>query len=507
MIGPNFQIFKRFDVEVSDTTVLPLLNKSWYHKKPANNKKPGIIQSHPVDDHYTLTLKPFFLNDVFLMSTIRSLIRKKISVGETSSILKNISWLAFDRILRLGIGLLLGVLIARYLGPEKFGKWNYALALTSLLSAFATLGLDNIIVKDLLQSPEKRNEILGTTFLMRFLGGIVTILTSTLIVLFTDSDDTELVLCVAIISAGFIFQPFDVIDSFFQSKVRSKYVVITKNGAFVFCAILKSIALWRKADFLVFITIGTIEIFIGATGLVYFYYSQTLSSIKEWYSNRLYLKEKLKECWPLLLSGLVIMIYMRIDQIMLKQILGEKSVGVYSAAVRISEVWYFVYTILSASVYPALIKARDNKNEYLLKVQRLFDYTVIIALAIGLVFTISSRWVIDILYGAGFQEAAQALKVNIWCGVFVALGVASSQYLILEGLAKLSFYRSLAGAVVNLLLNFVLIPVYGVTGAALSTLVAQFTAAYLFDLFNKETRGLFLMKTKSIFLISLLFKA
>ncbi|MDB5249665.1 MAG: Polysaccharide biosynthesis protein [Segetibacter sp.] len=442
------------------------------------------------------------------MYKIRSFIRKKISGGQVSSIVKNISWLALDRILRLGIGLLLGVLIARYLGPEKFGKWSYALALTSLLSAFATLGLDNIIIKDLLQCPEKRNEILGTTFLMRFAGGVVTILTSTLIVLFTDTQDTELLICVAIISIGFIFQSFDVIDSFFQSKVQSRYVVIAKNGAFVFCAVLKSVALWRKADFLVFITIGTFEIFLSALGLVYFYYSQTLTSIKEWYSNRTYLKKKLKECWPLLLSGLVIMIYMRIDQIMLKQILGEKSVGIYSAAVRISEVSYFLYTILSASVYPALIKARNNNNkeEYLLKVQRLFDYTVVIALATGLFFTISSNWVINILFGPGFEDAAAVLKINIWCGVFVALGVASSQYLILEGLAKLSFYRSFAGALVNLLLNFVLIPIYGISGAALSTLIAQFTAAYIFDLFNKKTRQLFFMKTRSVFLISLLSK-
>jgi PST family polysaccharide transporter len=432
------------------------------------------------------------LKNSYLSSTI-----KKYS---SSNISKNIGWLFFDRIFRLGIGLIVGVWVARYLGPVSFGKWNYAIALTSLLSTFALMGLDSLIVRDIIDKPNDKLEILGTSLFIRVIGSSVVTIISCLIVFLTDKKDSELLIIVFLTSFSYVFLSFDVIDFYFQSRVESKYTVLAKFIAFILCSSFRVIALLYKMPLIVFVALALVEVFLGACLLIFFYVKKTQFNPINWSINFTFFKQKLIEAWPLILSGMVIMIYMRIDQIMLKQLIDEKAVGIYSAAVRISELWYVIPMAISTSVYPNLIMLKGKDNAlYLKRFEQLYSVFFIISFGIGVLVTIFSSNIIGLLYGHNYYESAFILKINIWAGVFVFLGVASSNYMVIENLNKLSFYRTLLGAILNVLLNFILIPKYSGAGAAIATLISYAVAGYFSIILFPATRPLFRSMSKAIF--------
>jgi len=210
-------------------------------------------------------------------------------------------------------------------------------------------------------------------------------------------------------------------------------------------------------------------------------------------------KKLLSNSWPLIISAIGITVYMRIDQIMIKEMLDEKSVGLYSAAVRLSEIWYFVPMIIISSLFPAIINAKKISQEFYHKrLQRLYTMMVWMAIGIALPITFYSNWIITFLYGAAYIEAGKVLMIHIWTSVFVFLGVAFSQYLLTENLTKISLYRTVSGAFINILLNLIWIPKYGIIGAATATLISQFATNYIFDIFNKQLHKQLKMKTLSI---------
>ncbi|OIQ65121.1 polysaccharide biosynthesis protein [mine drainage metagenome] len=361
------------------------------------------------------------------------------------------------------------------------------------------MGLDSLIVKDIIHKINDELEILGTSFFLRVFGSIFITVVSCLIVFVIDKGDSELLKIVFITSFSYIFLSFDVIDFYFQSRLESKYTVIAKFIAFIFSSFCRIFALLNKMPLITFVTIALIEVAVGACVLIAFYAKKTNCNPINWSINFTFLKLKLSEAWPLILSGMVIMIYMRIDQIMLKQLIGEKPVGTYSVAVTISEVWYLIPIVISTSVYPRLLLLRIN-NPLLYK--RLFEvlYSIyfIISFGIGIVVTIFSSNIIALLYGSAYSESSLILKINIWAGVFVFLGVASGNYMVMENLNKISFYKTFIGAIFNVFLNFVLIPLYSGAGAATATLFSYAIAAYLSNFLFAETRPLFYSMTKSI---------
>jgi len=193
------------------------------------------------------------------------------------------------------------------------------------------------------------------------------------------------------------------------------------------------------------------------------------------------------------------MIYMKIDQIMLGQMIGDEAVGLYSAATRISEVWYFIPMAIVASVFPAILESKKrSEDEYYERLQKLYDLMAMISVGVALAMTFLSMLIVTSLFGEAYSEAGPVLAIHVWAAVFVFLGVASSQWFLAENLQILSFQRTALGAVVNVILNLWLIPLYGVVGAALATVFAQATASLFFDGIQKKTRRMFWMKIKSM---------
>lgn len=199
-----------------------------------------------------------------------------------------------------------------------------------------------------------------------------------------------------------------------------------------------------------------------------------------------------------MLSGIVVSIYMRIDQVMIKEMMDSEAVGQYAAAVRVSELWYFIPVVISSSLFPAIINAKAQSEElYYARLQKLYDLMVWMALAIAIPMTFLSNWIVNLLYGNIYDQAGNVLMIHIWTGIFVFLGVASGKWFTAENLQMLSFWRTFSGMVINVVLNLVMIPKYGITGAAVATLSANFMAAFFFDFFNKKTKKVFYMKLKA----------
>lgn len=419
-------------------------------------------------------------------------------------ILDNIGWLFFDRILRMGVGLLVGVWVARYLGPEQFGLLNYALAFTGLFGAIATLGLQGIVVRDIVRDPDGARLTLGTAALLQFIGGWVCFVLILIAIGYLRPDDLLSRSIVTILGAMVLFKTSDVAVYWFESQVQSKYVVWAQNSVFLIFALGKVALIFNNASLTAFVWLMLFETVFVALILIIIFdrFGWPLTALRASSGRAI---ELLRDSWPLLLSGMAIAFYMKIDQVMLGQMKGSEAVGVFSAATRISEVWYFIPMAIVASVSPVIISTKQIcEKKYLHRTQKLFDWLVLLSVSVAIPVTFLSDFIIETLYGASYADSAVLLAIHVWASVFVCLGVASSQNFLAENRQIISMQRTFSGLAVNILLNWLLIPVYGAIGAAVATVVSQAMAAFAFDLFQKETRVLFRMKLKSLLLINFL---
>jgi PST family polysaccharide transporter len=420
---------------------------------------------------------------------------KKISQVLTLNSSKNALWLFFDKFLRLGVGLLVGVLVARYLGVDFFGKWNYVIALVSMLSALSTLGLDQVIVKHLLEENEKEYIVLGSAFYLRIVGSF---LCTTIVCgfLYFFKSDPQLLYLGLLTSAGLWFQSFDVIDLKYQSLLLSKKTVIVKNISFLAIAAFKIFIIHNQYSYMLIVLATLLEFILVATGLAF---SFGISKVIKWKLSIDYTKVLFKQCWPLIFSGVIIMLYMRLDQVMIGEMLGDKFVGYYSISTRFTELWYFIPSIFVSSVYPSLInKYIDKGFAYSIACLKLLKTLFLLSFALAIFFTFFSDIIILTLYGAEYSPAAFTLKLSIWGGIFVFWGMAAGNFLVIENLSKHNFSKSLQGLILNIVLNLILIPKYGINGAALATLISQSYASFFYYVIHKETRHIFKLQAQSI---------
>jgi len=409
----------------------------------------------------------------------------------------NTSWLLGERVLRMVVSLFVGIYVARYLGPERFGLLSYSLSFVMLFSSLSSFGLDDILVRELVQRPEQRNNLLGTVFWLKVCGTIV-MGTAIALVLKFKAEDQQTYWMIAIITFGFLFQATNVVDFYFQSQVQSKFAVRAQAIQLILTSLFKIYLVWNQAELIWFAFALMLDQVVVAVLFLLVYHWKI-----EWFPflsfTWIQAKKLMIDAWPLIFAGMVVSVYMKIDQVMLKEMLDAKAVGVYAAAVKLCEAWYFVPTAVIASLFPAIITARKNSETlYEERVQKLYDLMVWVAVAVALPTTLLADWVILILYGIDFQEAADVLRIYIWAGVFVTLGIASSKWLIAENLQRYLFFRTILGALLNVGFNLWLIPIYGIKGAAIATLVAQGTVGFLSLSFFKKTRHNFLMAAKSL---------
>lgn len=420
--------------------------------------------------------------------------------------IQNSGWLVFGQLVRLGVGLVVGVWLARYLGPRLFGALSFAGAFVAMFGTFATLGLSGVVVREFVQKPSLRDQIFSVAVILRLAGGVLAFLGIWFLIRVIRPSDPLINAIVVILGIATLFRFADTIKDWFEACVQSRYVVWVESLTGLGFALVKVVLIIQKAPLIAFVWVIAGELFLIAVLLVGLYRSK---------GGRLYFgafdgataKAMLRVSWPLMLSGMAIALYMRVDQVMLGVMMGNDAVGHYAVAVRISEIAFFVPTAVVVSVFPSLARARETSPlKYQKRLQQLYDLMVWSAVLIALPVFLLSDWIVIRLFGLEFSEGGDALAIHIWSAVFVFLGVASSKWLILEGLQIHAFFRTAVGLAINVLANLALITRYGIKGAAAATLLSQLVAAYGYDVIAARTRSNFLLKTAALFPFLRLFR-
>lgn len=418
--------------------------------------------------------------------------------------LKNTGMLMLGRVGSLGIKMFVNIKVANYLLADNFGILNTSYAYVFLFASLAGLGLDSFIVKELHQFPEKRDQILGTAFFLKLAAGLICIpLIFIAWQLFPLSDIPYLfILILSFIGA---IQSFTVVDAFFQSEVQSKYIMQVQIIGNIISAVVKLVLIANCAHLSYFIYAWTFDFILISLGYMLVYQRKGRNIIR-WKFERQLATRLLSFSWPLIISGLMGTIYMKIDQIMLKEMLlgqGAAAAGAYATVVSFSEALNFVPVAIVTSIFPAILNAqRDDPERYQRRVQNLYDIMVLISLSFAIFITFTSPLIYKLFNKEAYSAAIPVLSVHVWGSIFVFLGVASGQILIAEGFGKLTFLRTAVGAIINITLNIILIPKWGMMGTAIATVIAYFSSAFVVILIPK-TRTQGIMMLKSLFLISL----
>ncbi len=429
---------------------------------------------------------------------VEILVKMKIigNAGSTRGVIANFFWLVTDKFLRYGLSILVSVWMARYLGPKDFGDYSFAIALLGLCTPLLTLGLDSIVVKELVERPKHTNTILSATIGLKFIGSIVTVIFCILYAFLTQNEGSAF-WAVVIISLSSIFQIFDAIDYWFQAQSLSKYAVISKNISLLIILGLRIVLLIYHYPLEYFAFAYFFEILLNAISLLIIFKIRSKSYFK-WDFSVVESRTLLGLSWPIFISLVGTFAYYKIGQVMIEGISGPASLGVYSVALKFSEIWYFIPSMIYISVMPNLIETRVNDKEvFKKKITRMYSGMIWMSIGIAIVITLLSDSIINLLYGIQYALAADVLKVHIWSGVFIFSGTLAQLWFLIEGKIKYTILYNFLGAISNIIFNLILIPHYGLFGAATSAILSYGICNYLCPALFVSTRENFYLLSKA----------
>lgn len=400
---------------------------------------------------------------------------------------QNFGWLAVDRGVRLVVGLLVGSWVARYLGQAGFGLLSYALAFVGIFSALAPLGMDALAVREIIRAPEQGGRWIGTVIGFRALAALVFALLGCALIVVLRPHDVQAWSLVALLSMGAIFQALDSGELWFQAKTQMRRLVMPRLLLMLGMNALKIYAILRGAGVIWFAAFTALEQVIGGA-LTWLFVRRSLGADNRPFFETARGYALLRECWPLAVSALAVVLYMKLSQLVVGQLLGDASLAIYAAAIRIPEAALFLPVILSSSLLPSLLRSRaQGVHAYRVARLRFLRMHALLALAICVPVCLGAPWIIHFLYGDAYRDAAPVMAVYTWSLLFVFLGVARAQHLLNERQTHLPLWYSVLGLLVALVGCFVLIPRWGPMGAAAATVIAQLVSAFLSSFIHPTT--------------------
>jgi O-antigen/teichoic acid export membrane protein len=395
----------------------------------------------------------------------------------------NTGWMFFGQLSSLLVSFFIGAWVARYLGPKNYGLMNYAMSFAGLFGFVAGLGVDNILSREVVKFPDKRDELLGTSFVLKLIGGSLSFILIAVTACLVEQNFLTRLLII-IFGFSFVLQVFGTISIFFQSKVQAKKVIAAQLFAIAVSSILKVTLILLHWGVIWLIIIYVLDALWSGLGLL-FAYRQAGLQLSAWRFDAKLAKVMLKDSWPLLLSGAASFIYMKVDQVMIGRMMNHESVGLYAVAIKLSEIWYFIPSVICTSLAPALINARrDNQQNYRYRLRSLYLLLGGLALAIAIVVSLIAKPLIIVLFGSAYVLSVPILQIYVWSGLGIFVGSAVTQYLVIENMVKTVFVTSVLAMLSNVGLNLILIPRVGLSGAALASLISYIATPVLILLFD-----------------------
>lgn len=388
----------------------------------------------------------------------------------------NFGWLTLDRASRLTVGVALSVWMARVLGPGDFGRLNYALAIAAMIGVVPTLGLDAVLRRELVRTPTESGRLLGTAFCLRIATSLICYAGLAAVTL-AHTSKTAPASVILILGVTLVQPAVQTIDAWFHARLEARIVVLAQNAAFLIGSAARAAVLWWQPEIEWIAMAMILDLPIGAV-LVMAAYRRSDQRLATWRFDPATSRAFLKDAGPLVISSMAIMVYHRIDQVMLPTLAGATEAGHYAAAVRMVELWNFVPMGLAASWAPSLVQAqRAGAEAFSAATERQFRRHAAIAWALALVTAASAPWLLPLLFGAPYAPAGTIAMVLALSFPFVALGIARSEVWVVCGRASRSLPAAVLGALANVLLNLWWIPRWGAMGAAAATVVSYSLAA------------------------------
>lgn len=417
---------------------------------------------------------------------------------EASRFIGQSSVFLFDRMVRMAVGLVLGALIARHLGVAGFGQMAFIVASVSFVQSLVTLGLDGIVVKRFVDSPTERGVVFGSAATMRLIAGALAWLLL-MGFMWRNTQAEEYLPLISIYAMTLFVSALDVGDLWFQATQRAPLVVFAKLFVFGVFAIVRLTLVWYGAGISGFIVAMTFELLLAGACAWWLMLRKNKIGQSLTFSNTV-AKDLLRSSWPLIISGAMVSVYMRFDQLLIARILGTEQLGLYAAALRLSEVWQFLSMSLAAAAAPAIAKARmESVDAFERRIVKLFRAVFLLGLGVAVFVSMAATPVMLLMFGPAFSKSAQVLAVHIWHIPFMFLGSAVSLWMINQGMTKLFLLKAAIGAGFSLVLNITLLPLFGIMGAAVSAIVVQLCANFLWHPLLPSTRRLFQLQCSACF--------
>ncbi len=400
---------------------------------------------------------------------------------------KNAGWIIGEKIVQMVVSLLVGILTTRYLGPSNYGLISYANSFTAFFAAFCTLGINSLMVKELVDNDEDEGKVIGTSIVLRAVASLLSVITIILSVSLIDYGESTTIAVVALCSLGLFFHVFDAFKYWFQRRLQSKFTVIAAFVAYLITATYRVILLIIGSNVIWFALATSVD-YVCLAILLFIFYKKNKGpkmSFSWQYGKDLFSRSK-----HFILASLMVSIYAQTDKLMLKQMMGSEDVGFYASATTINGMWCFILAAIIDSVYPSIMEAHKagNEIEFNRKNRQLYAIVFYASTAAAVLFNIFAELVIFILYGREFLPSAMPLRIICWYTAFSYLGVARNAWIVSKNVQKHLIKIYAAAAVANVILNVTLIPLLGASGAALASLMAQVLTGFVLPFFIKDLR-------------------
>lgn len=415
------------------------------------------------------------------------------------AIAQNLFWAVTGKIVNLIGGLLVGIIVARYLGPEQYGMMSYVVSYVFLFQTLTLFGLDSIEVREEARAQVPYQTVIGTAFGLKVMFGVFFFALSVLTSWLMEADGFTTVL-VAIYSLSIILNTLIVIRNYFTAIVQNEYVVKAEISRTLIGIAIKGLLLFVHAPLLWFVVAYMFDYVLLGTGYIMAYHAK-VGRIRQWYFDRQYARFLIHESFPLLLTSAAVIIYQRIDQVMIGTMIDKQSVGFFSVAAKFTEVLVFLPMILAHTIAPVLVRIRERSEaEYFMKAQQFMNLSFWLSLIAAAFVSILAYWLIRFTFGEAYMPAVAVLQVMAFKAASVALSNTAGTMLIAEGLQRWAIFRDGLGCVVCVTLNYLLLPRYGVMAAAFVSIASNVAAGYLADAIIPAYRHLFVCQTKAVLL-------
>lgn len=403
-----------------------------------------------------------------------------------SKVAQNAGWMIAGRVIQMILSFFVGLLTARYLGPGNYGLISYAGTYTTFFASLCTLGINSIIVNQLVNHPNEEGTTLCTTMVLRAISSILSLIAIIGITSVVDRGEPTTRMVVFLCALGMVFQIVDTFNYWFQAKLISKYSAIATLAAYIAVSGYRIVLLILKKDVVWFAFATSIDYIVIACVMVYAYKRNDGPAFAfSWKKAKQLLSESHHFIW----AGFMVSIYGSTDRFMLKQMVGETSVGYYATALTLCNMWVFILAAIIDSIAPTIMQAHGiNSKVYQKKNRQMYAIVFYLSAMVSLGFLLLGKYIILMLYGETYRGSIAPLKIITWYTAFSYLGVARNTWIVCEHKQKYLKYLYSGAAISNVVLNAVLIPYMGASGAALASLLTQVSTIFVFPAFIRELR-------------------